>query len=142
MIIDTLRPEDLTAPLQEQVSALYTQLNPTISQVRLSEIIARGSTTRMVVCRDAGTLLGLALLAQYIVISGRKGMIEDVVVDTANRGRGIGRELLNKLLEEAKKDGLNEVLLFTGHHRIAAINLYRSMGFQLKESGLYTLKLS
>ncbi len=141
MIIEIVRPGDLTTRFQEQVRELYKQLNPTISQVGLPQIMARDSATLMVVCREGELLLGLALLASYTVISGHKGMIEDVVVDTSYRGLGVGRKLMNKLLEEARKEGLDEVLLFTGHHRVVAINLYKSLGFQLKESGLYFLKL-
>jgi phosphinothricin acetyltransferase len=49
---------------------------------------------------------------------------------------------MEKLLEEGKHQGLDEILLFTGHHRKPAINLYKSLGFTVRESGLYNLKLS
>ena len=52
------------------------------------------------------------MMATYKVISGYKGMIEDVVVHTEYRGKGIGKKLMLKLLEEAKKLELTDVLLF------------------------------
>lgn len=142
MIIDLLQAEELNTTLQDEVSILYAQLNPAIPQVSLKKIMEGDGSTLIVVCRDGDVLVGLALLARYKVISGHKGMIEDVIVDSACRGQGIGRQLMTKLLEEAKKDQLDEVLLFTGHHRVVARNLYLSLGFQLKDSGLYTLKLT
>ena len=80
----------------------------------------------MAVCREHDHIIGIALLATYIVISGHRGMVEDVVVDSAHRGKGIGRKLMEKVLEEAKNKNLDEILLFTGHHRLPAINLYKS----------------
>lgn len=82
----------------------------------------------------------MASMCTYHVISGKKGWIEDVVVDAKSRGHGIGRKLMNKLLEEGKKKNLTEILLFTEDHRTPAINLYENLGFKLKESRIYTLE--
>ena len=94
------------------------------------------------ICKVDESLAGMALLSTYKVISGYRGLVEDVIVDTAQRGNGIGRKLMERLLEEGKKLGLNEILLFTGHHRKPAITLYTNLGFVLKDSGLYHLKFS
>jgi phosphinothricin acetyltransferase len=142
MIIEVLQANNITNTLQDQATALYTQLNPSISQLNLNSIVEKQGSTLIVTCRDEGVLVGLALLARYKVISGHKGMVEDVIVDSAYRGRGIGRQLMTRILEEARKDELDEVLLFTAHHRQAAKMLYISLGFQLKDSGLYSLKLT
>ncbi|WP_396635304.1 GNAT family N-acetyltransferase [Maribacter sp. R86514] len=52
----------------------------------------------------------------------------------------MGRKLMEKLLEQAESSKLDDVLLFSGHHRTAAISLYKSLGFKLKESGMYIKK--
>lgn len=93
------------------------------------------------ICTENDNLLGIAMMARYKVVSGHKGMVEDVVVSETHRGKGIGRKLMLLLLEEAKKHNLDDVLLFSGHHRQAAIALYKSLGFALKNSGLYSKKL-
>lgn len=80
-------------------------------------------------------------MGNYQVISGNKGWIEDVVVDEKVRGRGIGKKLIEKLLSVAKDRELSEVLLFTAHHRLAAINLYKKLGFKQKNSHLYIIEL-
>ena len=87
-------------------------------------------------------VVGTALLSTYKVISGYRGMVDDVVVDTAQRGKGIGRKLMEQLLELGKTLDLDEILLFTGHHRKPAIALYTSLGFSLRESGLYNIRLN
>lgn len=136
MDIRTLKKNDINSELQAQVSTLYRQLNADITQLHLNTILADGRTL-LVVALDGEILVGMAMMARYKVLSGYKGMIEDVVVSSEYRGRGIGRALMEKLLEHAKGNGLNDVLLFSGHHRTAAISLYKSLGFTLKESGLY-----
>jgi ribosomal protein S18 acetylase RimI-like enzyme len=64
------------------------------------------------------------------------------VVSEQHRGKGIGRKLMELLIEQAKIRKLNDVLLFSGHHRTAAISLYKSLGFNIKTSGLYVKKVN
>lgn len=142
MIIKRLTPENYTTAIKTQVTALFNQLNASIAQRPLEQLFAEDDRLVFLICEVDGKLAGMASMATYSVISGHKGMIEDVVVDAGHRGQGIGRALIVQLLEEGRKRQLSEVLLFTGHHRTAAINLYQSLGFSLKQSGLYTLQIS
>lgn len=141
MKIEILREEQLTESHQQQVTELYKQLSTTIVQLPLKKILEAKDNLVFVVCKEENRIVGIAMMAIYKVISGHKGMIEDVVVDQAQRGKGIGRKLMEKLLEEGKNKNLDEILLFSGHHRTPAITLYKSLGFQLKDSGLYRLVL-
>ncbi|TLP81393.1 GNAT family N-acetyltransferase [Maribacter sp. ACAM166] len=140
MIIKLLLKNEVTDALQSQLTELYKQLNADLTQLDLKTILSGYSPTDVAIYMDGETLAGIALMAKYKVISGHKGMIEDVVVSSDYRGKGIGRKLMEKLLEQAEKEKLNDVLLFSGHHRTAAISLYKSLGFKLKESGLYVKK--
>ncbi|WP_232622989.1 GNAT family N-acetyltransferase [Pareuzebyella sediminis] len=142
MTIEPLKASQIDEMVQKRVNTLFTQLNATLKQRPLREIFEQGNDVFIVCCRDKDEIIGIASMAIYTVISGYKGMVEDVVVDSAYRGKGIGRKLMEKLLQEARQKNLDEVLLFTGHHRTPAINLYQSLGFALKDSGLYTLKLT
>ena len=142
MEIKILQAPDITARLQEQLTPLYHQLNDQLRQLSLSEIMEKAPQMDIVVAIENEELVGIAMMAKYKVISGHKGMIEDVVVSKDHRGKGIGRKLMEKLLEKAETENLDDVLLFSGHHRTAAITLYKSLGFQLKESGLYIKKYS
>jgi len=141
MTIEILHKFELDEQVQNQICELYKQLNANIEQRPLHQILQEDNHVIIAACREENAIVGIALLATYKVISGHRGMVEDVVVDSAHRGKGIGRKLMEKLLEEAKHRNLDEVLLFSGHHRTAAINLYKSLGFNLRESGLYNLKL-
>lgn len=119
---------------------MFNQLNDRLKQLPLPNIYEDNSII-FIACFDGDKLIGMASMALYKVISGYKGMVEDVVVDNTYRGKGIGRKLMEKLLAKAKERDLNEILLFSGHHRTAAINLYKSLGFVKKDSGLYRMVL-
>jgi len=140
MNIKLITFNEVTADLQSQLTELYKQLNAEITQLDLATALSDYNTTEVAICMDNDKLIGIAMMAKYKVVSGHKGMIEDVVVSSDYRGQGIGRKLMEVLLEKAKNEKLDDVLLFSGHHRTAAISLYKSLGFKLKESGLYIKK--
>ncbi|SHK24810.1 phosphinothricin acetyltransferase [Maribacter aquivivus] len=140
MDIKLITFNEVTADLQSQLTELYKQLNAELTQLDLATALSDYNTTDVVICLDDDKLVGIAMMAKYKVVSGHKGMIEDVVVSSEYRGKGIGRKLMEKLLEQAEKSKLDDVLLFSGHHRTAAISLYKSLGFKLKESGMYIKK--
>lgn len=142
MEIKILGQEDITEGLQAQLSELYLQLNSQLKQVELSSILEVPEQIDIVACFEKNVLIGIAMMANYKVVSGHKGMIEDVVVSKQHRSKGIGRKLMVLLLQQAKVRKLNDVLLFSGHHRTAAIALYKSLGFNIKTSGLYVKKLN
>jgi len=137
MTIKLLSKNEATDALQSQLTELYKQLNAELTQLNLATVLSDYNTTEVAICMDGEILAGIAMMAKYKVISGHKGIIEDVVVSSDYRGKGIGRKLMEKLLDQAEKENLNDILLFSGHHRTAAISLYKSLGFTLKESGLY-----
>ena len=142
MKIGLLTKSDLNPAVQKEVSDLFRQLGGDMKQVDLKEVLDASNRVTFACCRHDDRIIGMALMCQYKVISGNKGWIEDVVVDSGFRGRGIGRKLMNRLLDEANKKDLSELLLFSADHRKAAIGLYTDLGFKRKDSGLYTLKMA
>lgn len=141
MLVKLLQSADINEDLQAQLSKLYLQLNSELKQLPLKTILEKPEHLDVAVCFEDDLLIGIAMMAKYKVVSGHKGMIEDVVVSQDHRGKGIGRKLMELLLERAKKCRLDDILLFSGHHRTAAITLYKSLGFTLKDSGLYVKKM-
>ena len=141
MNMNILQKEDLTPAIKIEVSDLFKTLNADINQWDINDVLSQGNEFICVCCWDNEKLVGMASLATYKVISGHKGMVEDVVVSDEMRGKGIGRKLMELLISEGQKLNLSEILLFSGHHRKPAIALYKSLGFNLKNSGMYTLKL-
>lgn len=135
-----LTQKQITNKLQNEISNLFKQLNADIKQLSLNEVCKSNSTT-IAYCKIDNKTVGIALMANYKVISGKKGWIEDVVVDSDYRGKGIGRKLIEFLIDNAKNNNFSEIMLFTGYEKKAAISLYEKKGFKLKNSHLYKLIL-
>ncbi len=142
MTIKQLTPEDLTADVENQMVNLFKQLNPDLQLNPLAKIMAKPDQLSLVYCQEGDQIIGMAAMCSYHVLSGSKGMVEDVVVDSAYRGQGLGRKLMEQLLHIAEQKGLTEVLLFSGNHRQSAIRLYTKLGFVKSESGLYRLRFN
>ena len=140
MKIQILKMDKLNAEIQTGISELFQQLNPNQRQISSEEIFTTGNQITFVYCQEDNGIVGIASICSYQAISGHKGWIEDVVVDINFRGKGVGRKLIYKLLEIGKEKRMTEILLFTADHRIPAINLYKSIGFEIKDSRIYVLK--
>ncbi|MBI4738191.1 GNAT family N-acetyltransferase [Candidatus Woesearchaeota archaeon] len=62
------------------------------------------------------------------------GFMEDVFVEPLYRKRGLGRRILNALIDEAKKRGCYKLIATSRHERPRVHELYKSLGF--KDLGL------
>ncbi|MEW6404837.1 MAG: GNAT family N-acetyltransferase, partial [Chloroflexota bacterium] len=79
-------------------------------------------------------------LTVYRVPTGIRSHIEDMIVDTAARGRGIGEALMRRALEIAQEKGAPQVTLSSNPKREAANRLYVRMGFKKRETNAYIYK--
>jgi len=141
MKIDILKKNKISPIIKKQISNLFKQLGGNKDQIDLAELLDGKNQISFVYCSNENKIIGIALMCTYNVISGKKGWIEDVVVDSEHRGKGIGRKMINTLLYIGIENGLSQILLFTEDHRTSAIKLYSDLGFKVKESRIYTKKI-
>ena len=73
----------------------------------------------------------------FQIPTGIRAWIEDVVVDSSVRGKGIGKKLNLAALELAKQAGAKTVDLTSRPARQEANQLYRSIGFVERETNVY-----
>ena len=88
-----------------------------------------------------GSVVGSLTLAFYRIPTGVKAWIEDVVVDDAARGHGVGEALNLAAIEESRKRGAKNVSLTSRSSREAANRLYQRLGFEPYETNLYRFVL-
>lgn len=87
-------------------------------------------------------ILGCASLCVFASPTGRKATIEDVVVDAGQRGRHIGRALIEHIIGYARtRLAPVEIHLTSRPHRVAANALYKAIGFKQKETNVYILHI-
>jgi amino-acid N-acetyltransferase len=86
---------------------------PAVEQLLLSSRLpiegVRENFSGFVVAEDAGTIAGAIGLERY----GSAALLRSAVVSPANRGAGVGRQLVESLLQRAREDGIDEVYLLT-----------------------------
>lgn len=82
-------------------------------------------------------IAGALTLIVYRVPTGIRARIEDVVVDEAMRGKGIGEALVRRALNMAREAGADGVALTSNPRREAANRLYQRVGFKLWRTNLY-----
>lgn len=87
------------------------------------------------VARQDGEVIAMANLLVIISTAegGLVGLLEDVIVAKPQRGRGIGRQLLDHVLQWCWQQGLLRVTLLTAHDNRAALAFYEKAGFSRSE---------
>ncbi len=82
-------------------------------------------------------IVGSLTLVFYATPTGKKSRIEDVVVDEKYRGMGIGLELSKSAIQKAGELGASTVDLTSRPDREAANEMYKKLGFELRETNVY-----
>ncbi len=91
--------------------------------------------------RDKKKIIGVATLYELHQMGKKSGYVEDVVVDEAYRGQGLGMLLMRALIVAAKKKKLSHLNLTSRPSRVAANKLYQKLGFEKRDTNVYRLKL-
>ena len=138
-----LRPTDFRQSHYDAVVRLLGQL--TTRDITFTEgdyrRLIESSNSSLFLLLDGDTVTGMLTVGTYLSPTGSKAWIEDVVVDTACRGRGLGRQLVAYAIDYCRLQGIETLYLTSNPKRIAANALYQSLGFERKETNLYRMKL-
>ena len=112
-------PEEVTVTLAEFIDAGFGK-NP---------------VWKAFVAEEKNEILGFALFyTRYSTWKGRRLYLEDFIVTEAARGKGIGKILFEKVIEEAKNGGYNGMTWQVLDWNIPAINFYNKYSAAI-ESG-------
>ena len=87
-------------------------------------------------------IIGTFSLAIYVIPTGKKAIVEDVVVDATKRGLRIGENMIRFAIEYATAVGVRKIELTSNPQRVAANTLYKKMGFQKRDTNFYRLDIS
>jgi ribosomal protein S18 acetylase RimI-like enzyme len=135
----------VTPALIEAFNRLVPQLsksNPPPTAAELALIVESPASILLIaVDPDDGAILGSMTLAWFRIPTGVRAWIEDVVVDEAARGRGVGEALNREALDRARALGAKTVDLTSRPSREAANRLYQRLGFEPRETNVYRYSL-
>jgi ribosomal protein S18 acetylase RimI-like enzyme len=134
------RATQATDELVEALRRLIPQLSRTAdlpTREELADVVARGDTYLLVARDRGGGIVGSLTLVIYRIPTRLQGTIQDVVVDEAARGQGVGEALTREAQRIAVAEGASVIRLTSRSHRQAAHRLYERLGFELVDTNAY-----
>jgi ribosomal protein S18 acetylase RimI-like enzyme len=140
----TLQIREATAKELPQVLALYAQPGMNeghaldVAQAReIFDQFARYPSYRLFVAGEVGApekLLGsyaLLIMHNLAHMGTPAAIVEDVVVDRNRRRQGIGRQMMDHAVAQARAAGCYKLALSSNRKREQAHAFYESLGFEL-----------
>lgn len=136
---------EATEEVEAALEHLLPQLNPTLQlpdMARLQRLIADPAVT-LLVAKDGDEIVGTTTVIVYTTPFWIKARLDEVVVDAAARGKGVGEALVNAALEIARQRGAQvaELQSGRGEMRKAAHRLYERLGFVIRDSDVMRIVL-
>jgi GNAT superfamily N-acetyltransferase len=132
--------------LVELLGILFTQeaeLNPDPEKQRraLEIILAEPARARIYVARDGDAVVAMAALhfTTSTAEGGKVAWFEDCIVRPEHRRKGIGKDLLEFVIAQARAEGALRVMLLTDGDNERAQALYRKAGFA--DSSMLAMRL-
>ena len=137
---------EVTEEVYLAVQQLIPQLGIRKTPPTLDELTAlvKSESSTLLIARypyESGAIAGILALAIYRVPTGLRSIVEDVVVDEEIRRLGIAEGLLRHAIDLAREAGASGVSLTSNPKREAANQLYRSLGFQRRETNAYFFEI-
>lgn len=130
---------DVTPALLDALARLVPQLSQSAAPVGEPELeeIVRSPATRLLVAWREGRIIGTLTLVLFRIPTGVRGWIEDVIVDEAERGHGVGEALTAEAVRVAGEAGARTLDLTSRPSREAAHRLYTKLGFDVRDTSVY-----
>jgi len=127
----------------------FTDLVILMQELSSNIVFTRESLERMLaalnshlyVIREEGRIVACACLCIFHQPFSTDATIESVVVSSKMRGKGLGRKLMEHLIDEAARMKVDCIHLTSNPKREAANVLYQKMGFERKETNCYIKKI-
>ena len=131
---------EVTDELVEAFVRLIPQLSSSSAptdRAGLAAIVDSEASVLFVARYPDGWIVGSLTLAVFRIPTGVRAWIEDVVVDDAARGAGVGEALVAAAIARAGAVGAKTVDLTSRPSRDAANRLYVRLGFEERTTNVY-----
>ena len=124
---------DVESPLTDEVRTLIAELNTVLRALSPPEACYNLTVEEMAdptvtvwIARDGDAAIGCGALKRH---SETVGEVKRMFTRPAWQGQGVGRHVLDKILETAEREELKTLVLETGDQHPAAWAIYEKAGF-------------
>ncbi|WP_346920700.1 GNAT family N-acetyltransferase [Clostridium sp. UBA7339] len=108
------------------------------SKEGIDKFLRRNPTTNFIAEED-GKIVGSILCGH----DGRRGYVYHTAVDMRYRGKGIGKKLVNSVINALKREGINKAALVVFNNNEVGNGFWRSMGWEKREDlNYYNLSIN
>lgn len=123
----------------ERVKELVSQLDSfaSVNEQSFYKAVCDGHVAKRY---DEGRLVGMGWIFPRQTMLRRQAVVEDMIVDEAHRGKGLGWAILDDLVKWARDTGVEVIELTSNPKREAANKLYKKYGFVLHPTNHYLYK--
>lgn len=141
--VEIIEVTEFSEEIFEAFQRLTPQLsksNPAPSKEALTKII-NSEACHLLIAIEDDYIWGSLSLVVFRIPTGLRAWVEDVVVDSEARGKGVGSMLSQAALDLAKDLGASTVDLTSRPSREAANRLYKRLGFEKRETNVYRFSI-
>lgn len=130
---------EFTEHVANELRRLLPQLSSSVEPPNDDYIkrIIDSDASHLLVALEGDSILGFLTVVIFPIPTGVRVWIEDVIVDSAARGKGVGEQLSRFALDMAREQGARTVELTSRPSREAANRLYKRVGFVERETNVY-----
>ncbi|HEX5670287.1 MAG TPA: GNAT family N-acetyltransferase [Sulfuricurvum sp.] len=107
-------------------------------QIRGLYLLLKAPNAFLYVAKYKNRVIGMISMQQMIstAMGGYVGLIEDLIVSSDFRSRGVGRLLLEAIITKSVQLGYSRLALGADERNHTAIAFYRTFGFEMSNMGL------
>lgn len=126
---------------EKSLKELYQQLTDDPIKLDTASILKDKNIFCFVV-EEENKIIGSGSLAIFRnPIRGLTGIVENVIVSKENRGRGLGKKIMDEIFLVAEQKNLEEIVLISNTNRDVAIKMYQKLGFKLIDTNFFRKEL-
>ena len=140
-IVEAIGVDDALVSVMARLVPQLSRSNSPPDAATLEAIVGSEASVLLLALDEEGAVVGSLTLALFRIPTGLRAWIEDVVVDEAARGRGVGEALNREAIGRARAEGATTVDLTSRPSREAANRLYQRLGFEERATNVYRLAL-
>ena len=135
--------DDLIVLMRQYYAEDRLEFDPRRARTALAGLLDTPEYGAVWVLRDDGQMVGyLALCVGYsLEFGGRDAFVDELYVARGYRDKGWGTRLVETALETARASGVQAMHLTVERGNRRAVELYKRLGFELREAGLMSLRL-
>lgn len=137
-------PVEVVSEYSDELFRAFERLVPQLADVPVPtsehlKALVESPSSSLLVMRDSGNgqIMATITVAEYLIPTGRRAWVEDVILDQEYRGRRLADKLMYAAEDYAASKGVELMNLTSSPSRVAANRLYQKLGYELRETNAY-----